>query len=65
MLFRSGLKRIPVLVLTTSRAENDVIQCYDLHANCVLSKPLQFDRFLSSVESLRDFWLGVATLPPR
>jgi CheY-like chemotaxis protein len=59
-----GLKRIPVLVLTTSQADADVAQCYDLHANCVLSKPLQFDRFLASVERLRDFWLGAVTLPP-
>ena len=58
------LKRIPVLVLTTSQADADVRQCYDLHANCVLSKPLQFDSFLASVERLRDFWLGAATLPP-
>ena len=59
-----SLKRIPVLVLTTSQADADVRQCYDLHANCVLSKPLQFDSFLMSVERLRDFWLGAATLPP-
>ena len=59
------LKRIPVVVLTTSRAEADVAHCYDLHANCFLSKPLEFDRFVTSVESLRDFWLCAATLPPR
>ena len=60
-----ALKRIPVLILTTSQAEADVVQCYDLHANCVLSKPLPFDRFVASVASLRDFWLSTATLPPR
>ena len=59
-----ALKRIPVLILTTSQAEADVVQCYDLHANCVLSKPLPFDRFVASVASLRDFWLGAVTLPP-
>ena len=59
-----SLKRIPVVVLTTSRAEADLGQCYDLHANCVLSKPLHFDRFLKAIASLRDFWLSEVTLPP-
>jgi chemotaxis family two-component system response regulator Rcp1 len=59
------LRRIPVVVLTTSQAEPDLVQAYDLHANCYLIKPLEFDRFIAVVEQIRDFWLDAVTLPPR
>ncbi|MGD0744711.1 MAG: response regulator [Verrucomicrobiota bacterium] len=59
------LKMIPVVVLTTSRAEEDVLRSYQLHANCYISKPVDFQQFLSVVRSIESFWLYVVTLPPR
>jgi chemotaxis family two-component system response regulator Rcp1 len=58
-----NLKRIPVVILTTSRAEEDILKTYDLHANCYISKPVDFDTFLSVVRSIEDFWLTIARLP--
>lgn len=58
------LKRIPVVVLTTSAAEEDILQTYDLHANCYVTKPVQLDEFLSVVKSIDDFWLALVKLPP-
>jgi chemotaxis family two-component system response regulator Rcp1 len=58
------LRRIPVVVLTTSRAEEDISQSYDLRANCYITKPVDFDKFLNVVKSIDDFWLTVARLPP-
>ncbi len=57
------LRRIPVVVLTTSRAEEDVIRAYDLHANCYITKPVDFKQFISVVRSIEDFWLTVVKLP--
>jgi CheY-like chemotaxis protein len=57
------LRRIPVVVLTTSRSEEDILRSYDLHANAYVSKPVAFDAFLAAVHSLESFWLAVATLP--
>lgn len=57
------LKRIPVLVITTSRAEQDVSNAYGLNANCYITKPLAFDDFIKVVHSIEDFWLTKATLP--
>lgn len=57
------LRRIPVIVLTTSRAERDVLACYDLHANCYLHKPLEFDAFADLMRTVRDFWFAKAHLP--
>ena len=57
------LKRIPVIVLTSSKAESDILQTYDLHANCYITKPIGLDRFLHVVRSIEDFWLSVVTLP--
>ena len=51
------LRRIPVVVLTTSNAEQDVVQCYELHANCYIEKPVDFDHFVAVVRSIEDFWL--------
>jgi chemotaxis family two-component system response regulator Rcp1 len=58
-----ALRRIPVVVLTTSRAEEDVLAAYDLHANCYITKPVQFDRFVEVVRSIEDFWLSIVRLP--
>lgn len=58
-----ALKRIPVVVLTTSRAEEDVWKAYDLHANCYVVKPLDFAAFVHAVQSIQQFWLSVVTLP--
>jgi len=59
------LKRIPVVILTTSQAEDDILHTYDLHANCYITKPLDFNQFLKVVRSIEDFWLTVVKLPPR
>jgi CheY-like chemotaxis protein len=59
------LRRIPVAVLTTSAAERDVVQSYDLGANCYLTKPVDVGQFLSVVQSIEEFWFGVVRLPPR
>lgn len=57
------LSRIPVIVLTTSQAEEDILQAYQLHANAFVSKPVAFVDFLEAIRSLERFWLVVATLP--
>jgi CheY-like chemotaxis protein len=58
-----SLRRIPVVVLTTSRDEADVLRAYDLHANCYITKPVDFNRFMEVVRSIEDFWLTVVRLP--
>jgi CheY-like chemotaxis protein len=58
-----GLKRIPVVVLTTSTAEKDILKAYDLHANCYITKPVDFDQFTEVVKSIEDFWFTVVKLP--
>jgi chemotaxis family two-component system response regulator Rcp1 len=58
------LKRIPVVILTTSRAEEDVLKTYNLHANCYITKPMNLDQFLHVVKSIQDFWLSIVVLPP-
>jgi two-component system, chemotaxis family, response regulator Rcp1 len=59
------LRQIPVVVLTTSRAEEDIVHAYDLHANCYISKPVDFKQFLEVVKCIEDFWLTVVRLPGR
>jgi CheY-like chemotaxis protein len=59
------LKTIPTIVLTTSRAEQDVLQSYALQANCYIAKPVDLDEFLAAVKAIEDFWLTTATLPRR
>jgi two-component system, chemotaxis family, response regulator Rcp1 len=54
---------IPVVVLTTSKAEQDILRTYQLHANCYIPKPVNFDRFLEVVQSIEQFWLSVVVLP--
>ena len=57
------LKRIPVVVLTTSRAEEDVLRTYDLHANCFVTKPVDLEQFMKIVKQIDEFWFKLVTLP--
>ena len=57
------LRRIPVVVLTTSAAEEDILKTYDLHANCYVTKPVDLERFMRVVKSIEDFWVKVVKLP--
>jgi CheY-like chemotaxis protein len=57
------LKTIPVVVLTTSRAEQDVLHSYQLQANCYITKPVDLEQFITVVRSIEDFWLTIVTLP--
>jgi two-component system, chemotaxis family, response regulator Rcp1 len=59
------LRRIPVAVLTTSRAASDILRSYDLGANCFVTKPFLVGEFLEVIESVRDFWLTMVRLPPK
>lgn len=59
----SNLKRIPVVVLTTSKAEEDVFKAYDLHANCYITKPVDLDQFITVVRSVEEFWFTIVKLP--
>ncbi|MGH7134943.1 MAG: response regulator [Pirellulales bacterium] len=57
------LKRIPVVIMTTSAAEQDIFESYNLHANCYLTKPVELDEFIGVVRKIEDFWLTVVKLP--
>jgi chemotaxis family two-component system response regulator Rcp1 len=57
------LKRIPVVILTTSKAEEDILKTYNLHANCYVTKPVDLEQFVKVVKSLEDFWLAIVKLP--
>lgn len=59
------LKRIPVVILTTSKAEEDIFKTYGLHANCYITKPVDLDLFIKVVKKIDDFWLTVVKLPPQ
>jgi CheY-like chemotaxis protein len=61
----SELKRIPVVVLTTSKAEEDILRTYNLNANCYITKPVDVDEFFSIVRSIENFWLSIVSLPDR
>ncbi len=58
------LSTIPVVILTTSKSEEDVARSYGLHANCYITKPVDFAKFTDVVHSINEFWLSVVTLPP-
>lgn len=58
------LKRIPVVILTTSLSEQDIIKTYDLHANCYINKPVDLDQFINVVKSIESFWFSIVKLPP-
>jgi len=60
----ADLRRIPVVILTMSKAEEDIIKTYNLHANCYITKPVDLDRFIEVVRAVKDFWLAVVKLPP-
>lgn len=57
------LRRIPVVVLTSSADEHDVQRCYDLHANCYITKPVDLEQFLTIIKTIEDFWLTIVRLP--
>jgi chemotaxis family two-component system response regulator Rcp1 len=59
------LRRIPVVILTVSEAEADILKTYNLHANCYITKPVDLDRFIEVVKSIENFWLTVVMLPPK
>lgn len=58
------LRHIPVVVLTSSQAEQDIVRAYDLHANCYVTKPVDLDQFIHVVRSIEDFWFTIVKLPP-
>ena len=57
------LKRIPVVVLTTSNAEQDIMKSYNLHVNCYINKPVDFEKFFDIIQKIEEFWLTTAILP--
>ena len=59
------LKLVPVVVLTTSEAERDLVRTYDLHANAYVVKPIDLDRFVEVVQAIEDFWFAIVKLPPK
>jgi chemotaxis family two-component system response regulator Rcp1 len=59
------LKRIPVVILTTSKAEEDILKSYSLHANCYVTKPLAIEQFITVVQAIETFWFTIVKLPPR
>ena len=59
------LRTIPVVVLTTSKAEEDILKSYSLHANCYVTKPMGLEQFLDVVRSIEDFWFTIVKLPPK
>jgi two-component system, chemotaxis family, response regulator Rcp1 len=58
------MRRIPVVVLTVSKAEEDILKAYDLHANCYITKPIDLFQFVKVVQAIEDFWLTIVKLPP-
>ena len=59
------LRRIPVVMLTVSKAEEDIVKAYNLHVNCYITKPIDLDRFIEVVRAIEDFWLTIVKLPPK
>jgi CheY-like chemotaxis protein len=57
------LKTIPVVILSTSQAEQDIVKTYELHANCYITKPLDLDQFITIIRNFNDFWLRIVRLP--
>jgi two-component system, chemotaxis family, response regulator Rcp1 len=60
-----SLKLIPVVILTTSQAEEDVLKTYNLHANCYVTKPIDLNQFLHVIKTIENFWLSIVVLPPK
>ena len=61
----NDLRRIPVVILTTSKDDEDILKTYDLHANCYITKPVGLEQFITVVKSVEDFWLTIVKLPQR
>ena len=59
------LKKIPVVVMTMSQSDEDILKVYNLHANCFVTKPIDLDQFIKVVKSIEDFWLTIVKLPPK
>ncbi|MEI6279554.1 MAG: response regulator [Verrucomicrobiae bacterium] len=59
-----NLKRIPVVILTTSKAEEDILKTYSLHANCFITKPIDLSQFIKVVQAIEEFWFTIVKLPP-
>jgi chemotaxis family two-component system response regulator Rcp1 len=60
-----NLKAIPVVVLTVSKSEEDIVKSYKLHANCYITKPVDLNQFMKVIRSVQDFWLTIVKLPPK
>ena len=60
-----NLKRIPVVILTMSKSDEDILKCYNLHANCFITKPLDLNTFFEVVKSIEDFWIAIVKLPEK
>ncbi len=58
-----SLKRIPIVILTTSNSESDILKTYDLHANCYITKPVDFEQFYTVIKSIEEFWMTIVKLP--
>ena len=58
------LKQIPVVILTTSKAEEDIVKSYNLHANCYIAKPVDLNQFLEVIKAIEGFWMTIVKLPP-
>ena len=61
----TGLKHIPVIMLSTSSAQRDINKCYENHANCYMIKPVDIENLFNIISKLEDFWLSIVKLPPR
>ena len=59
------LKGIPVVIVTSSTAEQDIVKTYNLHANCYITKPIDLENFVQMVHAIEDFWVGIVKLPPK
>jgi len=59
------LRQIPVVVITSSTAEEDILRSYNLHANCYITKPIELNNFVRMVKAIQDFWIGIVKLPPK
>jgi CheY-like chemotaxis protein len=59
----TNLRRIPVVILTTSEAERDILRTYDLHANCYITKPVDLEQFIEVIQGIEDFWFSIVKLP--
>jgi chemotaxis family two-component system response regulator Rcp1 len=59
------LRRIPVVIVTSSKAEDDVLKSYNHHANCYITKPLDLEKFIEVVKAIQDFWISIVKLPPK